>query len=65
MKFIKSFYGCKNGEIYPTKFSAGDECPDELLKAAKSVGAVGVQGGKGAERTKATDKAGANGSPDA
>lgn len=53
MKFIKSFYGCKAGEIYPTQFNVGDECPTELLDAAKAVGAVDVKqtpvkGGKNA-----------------
>lgn len=43
MKFIKPFYGVKDGEIYPTQFQAGDECPDELLDAAKEVGAVDVR----------------------
>lgn len=43
MKFIKPFYGVKNGEIYPTQFQAGDECPDELLDAAKESGAVEVK----------------------
>lgn len=43
MKFSKPFRGVKNGEIYPTQFQAGDECPQELLDAAKSVGAVEVK----------------------
>lgn len=40
MKFIKPFYGCKAGEIYPTRFQVGDACPAELLDAAKADGAV-------------------------
>lgn len=40
MKFTKPFTGCKAGEIYPTEFRAGDECPEELHDAAKSLGAV-------------------------
>ena len=40
MKFIKPFKGCKQGDLYPTQFVEGDECPPELLDAAKSVGAV-------------------------
>jgi len=40
MKFIKPFYGCKAGEIYPTEFAVGDDCPAELQSAALSVGAV-------------------------
>lgn len=43
MKFSKPFYGVKDGEIYPTQFQAGDECPEELLDAAKEVGAVEVK----------------------
>lgn len=36
MKFTKPFSGVKAGEIYPTDFAAGDECPPELLEAAKA-----------------------------
>ena len=43
MKFIKPFKGCKQGDIYPTQFQTGDECPEELLDAAKEVGAVDVK----------------------
>ena len=32
--FSKPFCGCKTGEIYPTNFHVGDECPPELLEAA-------------------------------
>lgn len=32
--FSKPFCGCKAGDIYPTDFKIGDECPDELLEAA-------------------------------
>lgn len=39
-KFTKAFTGCKAGEIYPTDFAAGDECPAELEAAAASVGAL-------------------------
>lgn len=40
MKFAKPFRGVKQGEIYPTQFSVGDECPPELLKAAQSLGVL-------------------------
>lgn len=40
MKFTKPFYGVPDGEIYPVNYAVGDECPPELLEAAKSVGAV-------------------------
>lgn len=45
MKFVKSFYGCREGETYPVRFQAGDECPENLVAAACSVGAVVVLGG--------------------
>jgi hypothetical protein len=40
MKFTKSFKGVKAGEIYPTDFEPGDECPPDLLEAAQSLDAV-------------------------
>lgn len=40
MKFTKPFSGAKAGDIYPTQFNVGDECPPELLAAAKAEGAV-------------------------
>lgn len=40
MKFTKPFHGCKAGEIYPTQFETGDECPPELLAAAEAMGAI-------------------------
>lgn len=43
MKFIKPFYGCRSGEIYPEHFAVGDECPPELEAAAIELGAVKVQ----------------------
>ena len=39
-KFSKPFSGCKSGEIYPTEFQQGDECPAELEDAARSCGAL-------------------------
>lgn len=38
--FSKRFRGVRNGEIYPKVFEAGDDCPPELERAARSVGAV-------------------------
>lgn len=52
MIFEKAFTGVPNGEIYPINFEPGDECPPELLDAAKECGAVT---GDGAE-TKANGK---------
>lgn len=39
-KFTKSFHGVRDGEIYPTEFSVGDECPPELVAGAESLGAI-------------------------
>jgi hypothetical protein len=39
-KFIKSFRGVLEGEIYPKQFEAGDECPSELEAGAEEVGAL-------------------------
>lgn len=43
MKFIKLFYGCRAGEIYPEHFAVGDECPAELEAAAIETGSVEVK----------------------
>jgi hypothetical protein len=40
MKFTQEFFGVIDGEIYPRVFAPGEDCPPELLEAAKSVGAV-------------------------
>lgn len=40
MKLIKAIRGVKTGEIYPTDLAAGDECPEELLAAARELGAL-------------------------
>lgn len=40
MKFIKPFYGCREGEIYPEHFQPGDDCPVELESAAIECGVV-------------------------
>ncbi|MGZ2748319.1 MULTISPECIES: hypothetical protein [Burkholderia] len=37
---IKPFKGVKNGEIYPTAFKIGDECPEELEDGARELGAL-------------------------
>lgn len=39
-KFTKPFHGVRDGEIYPTEFAAGDECPSELIAAAESLDAL-------------------------
>ena len=40
-KLIKSFRGVLDGDIYPTQFEAGDECPGELEAGARELGALG------------------------
>lgn len=40
MKFSQEFTGVIDGEIYPRVFAPGEDCPPELLDAAKSVGAL-------------------------
>lgn len=42
MIFEKPFTGVPNGEIYPINYEPGEECPHELLDAAKELGAVAV-----------------------
>lgn len=39
-KFTKSFSGVVAGDIYPTDFEKGEECPAELVEAAKEAGAL-------------------------
>jgi len=52
-KFTKAFCGCKAGDIYPTDFVPGDDCPAELEDAARSVGALpAVKAHKRAPETK-------------
>lgn len=52
MKFSQQFFGVIEGEIYPRVFKPGEDCPPELLEAAKSVGAVETPA-KPAPKTKA------------
>lgn len=40
LTFIKPFYGCRDGEIYPEHFEVGDECPPELEEAGIECGVV-------------------------
>lgn len=46
MKFTKPFYGVPDGQIYPIHYAVGDECPPELLDAAKAIGAVEAEKAK-------------------
>lgn len=38
--FAKAFEGVRDGEIYPSQFSKGDECPPELVAGALALGAL-------------------------
>lgn len=38
MRLTKPLKGCRAGEVHPTQFKAGDECPPELERAAKELG---------------------------
>lgn len=40
MKFTKPFRGVKDGDIYPTEFAPGDDCPPELEAGALAMGAL-------------------------
>lgn len=40
MKFARDFSGVRSGDIYPTAFAPGDECPPELAGAALDAGAL-------------------------
>jgi hypothetical protein len=40
MKFKVEWTGVKAGEIYPTEFAPGDECPPELEAAARECGVL-------------------------
>jgi hypothetical protein len=50
MKFKVEWAGVKAGEIYPTEFAVGDECPPELLEAAESLGVLEDQAAKPARK---------------
>ena len=43
-KLSKPLIGVKNGDIYPTQFTKGDECPEELEAAAIALGALSENG---------------------
>ncbi|VVE78176.1 HeH/LEM domain-containing protein [Pandoraea sputorum] len=56
-KLIKAFLGVLDGEIYPTTFEAGDECPPELEAGARASGALGDESLAPEEMTAAQIKA--------
>lgn len=37
MRLTKALKGCRTGEVHPTQFQPGDECPRELERAAKEL----------------------------
>jgi len=41
VRFLKSFSGVVVGEIYPTQFKLGDDCPAELEDAALALDVLG------------------------
>lgn len=52
MKLIKEIYGVPNGEVYPRTFPAGEDCPSELVEAARQMGAIEQKVVKKAPETK-------------
>jgi hypothetical protein len=55
MKLLKQLKGCRTGDIYPTTFSSGEECPVELEEAAISLGVVDVAKKKNPTRKKSAE----------
>lgn len=43
MKFTKPFLAVKSGDVYPTAFEVGDDCPPELMESAVSCGVVSIE----------------------
>ncbi|CAN7335999.1 hypothetical protein LJR090_002548 [Bosea sp. LjRoot90] len=37
MRLTRAFKGCRKGEVHPTQFQPGDECPPELEHAAEEL----------------------------
>jgi len=54
-RFSKPFRGVKAGEIYPTQFEVGDECPPELVAGAQRLGVLdaSTDAGEGSDGEKA------------
>ena len=53
MKLTKAIYGAAAGEIYPRWFEAGEDCPENLMPAARELGALAeVKAAKKAPETK-------------
>lgn len=45
MKLKKAMRGVPNGAIYPVDYAKGDDCPEELVEAARVLGCLPVSGG--------------------
>lgn len=56
MKLTKPLYGVPLGEVYPRWFAAGDDCPENLIEAAKSIEAVEVKALSGSPENKRAKK---------
>ncbi|WP_087686803.1 HeH/LEM domain-containing protein [Pandoraea sp. PE-S2R-1] len=56
-KLIAAFLGVLDGDIYPTQFEAGDECPPELEAGAQELGALGDESVSTEDMTAAQIKA--------
>lgn len=46
MKFSKPFLGVKSGDVYPTEYAPGDDCPPELEDAARACGVLETPKGR-------------------
>jgi hypothetical protein len=49
-KFSKPFFGAAGGEIYPRWFQPGEDCPPDLMDAAREASALEAQATKAAKR---------------
>lgn len=56
-KFTKPFRGVVEGDIYPTDFEVGDNCPPELEAGAESLGALGPAKAEKVEKPAKAEKA--------
>lgn len=54
-KFLKAFRGVKDGDIYPTDFEAGEDCPPELEAGAESLDALAPTKAAKPEKAKESD----------
>lgn len=52
MKLKKAMRGVPNGAIYPVDYDKGDDCPDELVDAARELGCLDARGGGSKQKGK-------------